>query len=103
MAKKDNNNKGTVSEIEKLMKTFESEEVKQFPSYFDFRLGWGGNGRIDTVPKLLRVIGVMAHHDWLKAMERGDAPPEDVSPCEGFFHYANLVEGLMESQKDEGK
>lgn len=95
------NKKSTMSEIEQLMKTFESEEVKQSPSYFDFRLGWGGTGKIDTVPKMLRVIGVMAHHDWLKAMERGDAPPEDVSPCEGFFHYANLVEGLMEGKNDD--
>ena len=95
------NKKSTMSEIEQLMKTFESEEVKQSPSYFDFRLGWGGTGKIDTVPKLLRVIGVMAHYDWLKAMERGDAPPEDVSPCEGFFHYANLVEGLMEGKNDD--
>ena len=93
--------KSTMSEIEKLMKTFESEDVKQNPSYFDFRLGWGGTGKIDTVPKLLRVIGVMAHYDWLKAMERGDVPAEDVSPCEGFFHYANLVEGLMEGENDD--
>lgn len=93
--------KSTMSEIEKLMKTFESEDVKQSLSYFDFRLGWGGTGKIDTVPKLLRVIGVMAHYDWLKAMERNEVPAEDVSPCEGFFHYANLVEGLMEGKNDD--
>lgn len=95
------NKKSTMSEIEQLMKTFESEDVKQVSSYFDFRLGWGGTGKIDTVPKLLRVIGVMAHYDWLKAMERNEVPAEDVSPCEGFFHYANLVEGLMEGKNDD--
>ena len=50
---------------------------------------------------MLRILGMVAHYDWMKAMERGDAPPEDVSPCEGFFHYANLVEGLMEGKNDD--
>lgn len=81
------------------MEMLEEEGVVQYPSYFDFRLGWAGDATLKSVPELLKVIGMMAHFDWEKAMERGDAPPEDVSPAEGFFHYAKLVEDLIDKKE----
>ena len=88
-------------EIESLSKVFEDGEVEQLPSYFDFRLGWGGGDTVKSAPELLRILGMVAHYDWLKAMERGDAPPEDVSPCEGFFHYAKTVEDLIDKNTSD--
>ena len=40
-----------------------------------------------------------AHKEWIKAMRRGDAPSEDVSPGEGFALCAKLIREVLPSKK----
>ena len=50
-----------------------------------WRIGWNICPKdINDVYSMLDELTKWSHESWLKAMENGDAPPEDVSPGEGF-------------------
>lgn len=56
---------------------------------------------------MLDKLAKEAHKSWIRAMKRGDAPPEDVSHGEGFAICSMLVKDLKNElkamKKDKGK
>jgi hypothetical protein len=85
-------NRKKIEEVSKI--DLDMAGVEQKPSYFDYRLGWqvDPKGGVSQIPDFLKVVGRMAHADWEAAIDRGDAPPEDISPWEGFAHLARKLE-----------
>ena len=62
-----------------------------------WRLGWEIYPEsIEDVYKYLEDAANWAHKMWLKAMEIGDAPPEDVSPGEGFLLAKRVIQEAIE-------
>ncbi len=65
-----------------------------------WRIGWEiAPKNIKELYKLLDKATAFCHEKWLAAMKSGDAPPEDVSPGEGFA----LVKILIQEAIAEGK
>ena len=68
-----------------------------------WRIGWEISPEsIEDVYKYLENAADWAHKMWQKAMESGDAPPEDVSPGEGFLLAKMLIQQAIEG-KTKGK
>ena len=65
-----------------------------------WRLGWEIYPKdIDELYTMLDNAAQECHRRWLKAMEVGDAPPEDVSPGEGFAHIKGLIQQAIEEAR----
>lgn len=65
-----------------------------------WRIGWSICPQdIDEVLKMIDSLAENAHTSWLKAIESGDAPNEDISPGEGFALCAKLIREEMEKNK----
>lgn len=65
-----------------------------------WRIGWSICPKdIDDLLKMLDKTAKEAHKSWLKAIEDGDAPNEDISPGEGFALCARLIQEEMEKNK----
>jgi len=64
-----------------------------------WRIGWSiAPGNIDEVYKILDDLTKWSHEKWLEAMKCGDAPPEDVSPGEGFLCLKNIIKEAVEGK-----
>lgn len=69
--------------------------------YEIWRIGWEIYPKdIDELYTMLDNAAQECHSRWLKAMEVGDAPPEDVSPGEGFARIKMLIQQAI---KNAGK
>ena len=65
-----------------------------------WRIGWNiAPADLADFAKMLERTAKAAHREWIKAMRRGDAPPEDVSPGEGFALCAKLIREVLPSKK----
>lgn len=65
-----------------------------------WRIGWNIYPKdVGELIKQIQQVAKKAHKEWIKAMKRGDAPAEDVSPGEGFAWCAKLVKELYQKQK----
>lgn len=65
-----------------------------------WRLGWEIYPEsIEDIYKYLDNAACWAHKMWLKAMETGDAPPEDVSPGEGFLLAKSIIQEAIAGKK----
>ena len=64
-----------------------------------WRMGWSIAPKdIDEVYKMLDDLAKWCHEKWLEAMKCGDAPPEDVSPGEGFMLIKNVIKEAVEGK-----
>lgn len=62
-----------------------------------WRIGWEiAPKNINQLYKLLDKATAFCHEKWLAAMKSGDAPPEDVSPGEGFALVKILIQEAIE-------
>lgn len=67
-----------------------------------FRVGWElYPKKIEDVYDLLDDISKWCHERWLEAMERGDAPPEDVSPGEGPILVKRVIQEAIGNNSNE--
>ena len=58
-----------------------------------WRIGWNIAPKdINEVYQMLDALAGDCHEAWLKAMECGDAPAEDVSPGEGFALVKKVIQ-----------
>ena len=65
-----------------------------------WRIGWEICPKdIDEIYTMLDNAAQECHRRWLKAMEAGDAPPEDVSPGEGFAMVKKVIQEAIENAK----
>ena len=65
-----------------------------------WRIGWNiAPVDLADFAKMLEQTAKAAHREWIKAMRRGDAPSEDVSPGEGFALCAKLIREVLPSKK----
>lgn len=65
-----------------------------------WRIGWNiMPADLADLAKMLDRAAKAAHREWIKAMRRGDAPPEDVSPGEGFALCARLIREVLPLKK----
>ena len=63
-----------------------------------WRMGWQIRPKdIREVYELLDNLTKWSHECWLKAMECGDAPPEDVSPGECWTWIKHLIKDAIEN------
>lgn len=61
-----------------------------------WRIGWSlAPDNLDELYQLLDEAAEKAHESWLKAMEEGDAPSEDVSPGEGFLVVKRVIQDAV--------
>ena len=61
-----------------------------------WRIGWNlAPDSLDELYQMLDKAAEKAHSDWLKAMDEGDAPPEDVSPAEGFLAVKKIIQDAV--------
>jgi hypothetical protein len=64
---------------------------------FLWRSGWGiCPENAEAVFDMFTSLSLKSHKEWLKAIGRGDAPPEDVSPAEGYLLCANMIRELID-------
>lgn len=64
-----------------------------------WRIGWDIAPKdINDVYQMLDALAGDCHEAWLKAMECGDAPPEDVSPAEGFALVKKVIQDAVEGK-----
>ena len=67
-----------------------------------WRIGWSiAPNDINDVYKMLDSLMRNCHEAWLKAMECGDAPNEDVSPGEGFALVKKVIQEAVEREEPE--
>ena len=67
-------------------------KLMQKACYDWWRIGWSICPKdIDDLLAMIDKTSKEAHRCWLKAIEDGDAPDEDVSPGEGFALCASLI------------
>ena len=63
-----------------------------------WRIGWNVAPKdLVELMKMFEKLAKRADREWIKAMKRGDAPPEDVSPGEGFALCAKLIRDELEA------
>lgn len=65
-----------------------------------WRIGWSlAPDNLDELYQMLDKAAEKAHNDWLKAIEDGDAPNEDVSPGEGFLLVKKIIQDAVDGQR----
>lgn len=95
---------------EKVWEAAQKSDKKKFDDYCDkliekaysdwWRIGWSICPEdINELLTTLDKAAEEAHKAWLEAIESGDAPPEDVSPGEGFALCAKLIREEMKKNK----
>ena len=68
-----------------------------------FRVGWDlYPKKIEDVYDLLDDISKWCHERWIEAMQRGDAPNEDVSPGEGPLLVKRVIQEEIAKCGKEG-
>ena len=68
-----------------------------------FRIGWEiYPKKIDDVYDLLDDVSNWCHERWIEAMQRGDAPNEDVSPGEGPLLVKKIIQEEIAKCGKEG-
>ena len=61
-----------------------------------WRIGWNlAPDNLDELYQMLDKAAEKAHSEWLKAIEDGDAPNEDVSPAEGFLAVKKIIQDAV--------
>ena len=66
-----------------------------------WRIGWQINVEdIDDVYACLDDLAKSSHERWIEAMKCGDAPPEDISPSEGFMHIKKVIQDSVEKKRE---
>lgn len=61
-----------------------------------WRIGWSlAPDNLDELYQMLDKAAEKAHESWLKAITEGDAPPEDVSPGEGFLIVKKIIQDAV--------
>lgn len=64
-----------------------------------WRIGWEIYPKdINDVYKMLDDLAKWCHEKWLEAMTCGEAPPEDVSPGEGFALVKKIIQEAVEGK-----
>lgn len=64
-----------------------------------WRIGWSLDpANLDELYQLLDKASEKAHNNWLKAIEDGDAPAEDISPGEGFLLVKKVIKEAVEGK-----
>ena len=67
-----------------------------------WRIGWNlAPDSLDELYQMLDKAAEKAHSDWLKAIEDGDAPAEDISPGEGFLAVKKVIQDAVDGKKKE--
>ena len=62
-----------------------------------WRLGWSiCPENAESISEMFKDFAVKADKEWRKAIGKGDAPPEDVSPGEGYALCSKLIEELID-------
>ena len=65
-----------------------------------FRIGWEiYPKKIEDVYDLLDDISTWCHERWIEAMQRGDAPNEDVSPGEGPMMVKKVIQDALKKKE----
>lgn len=65
-----------------------------------WRIGWNlAPNNLDELYQMLDRAAEKAHNDWLKAIEDGDAPNEDVSPAEGFLVVKKIIQDAINGKE----
>jgi hypothetical protein len=65
-----------------------------------WRIGWSlAPNSIDEIYHILDGAAKNAHEAWLKAMENGDAPAEDISPGEGFLLVKKIIQDAVNGKE----
>lgn len=65
-----------------------------------WRIGWNICPKsAEEVVNMIEYLAKSSHEAWVKAMKCGDAPPEDVSPGEGFAIAARLVKDAISKKE----
>ena len=63
-----------------------------------WRIGWNlAPDNLDELYQMLDKAAEKAHEAWLKAIEDGDAPAEDISPGEGFLVVKKVIQDAVNS------
>lgn len=66
-----------------------------------WRIGWSIAPKdINEVYALLDKAAQFCHEKWVEAMKSGDAPPEDVSPGEGFALLKQVIQDAVERKSN---
>lgn len=61
-----------------------------------WRMGWSLVPKdINDVYGLLDAMANWCHSQWLKAIDEGDAPAEDISPSEGFLLVKRIIQDAV--------
>lgn len=64
-----------------------------------WRIGWNVlPADLKDLSNMFERLAKKAHREWIKAMRRGDAPAEDISPGEGFALCAKLIRDELKSK-----
>ena len=64
-----------------------------------WKIGWSIYPKnIHDVLKMIDNLAKNAHDSWLKEVESGNVPPEDVSPGEGFALCAKIIRECLENK-----
>ena len=67
-----------------------------------FRVGWElYPKKIEDVYDLLDDISTWCNDRWIEAMQRGDAPSEDVSPGEGPMLVKKVIQDALKKKEEE--
>lgn len=65
-----------------------------------WRMGWSFAPKdINDVYGLLDDMAKWCHNQWFKAMDEGDASPEDVSPSEGILLIKQVIKDAVKGGK----
>lgn len=69
-----------------------------------WRIGWNIAPKdINDVYQMLDALAGDCHEAWLKAITEGDAPPEDISPGEGFALVKKVIQEAVEGKSNDGE
>ena len=61
-----------------------------------WRIGWSlAPNNLNELYQMLDKVAEKAHEAWLKAMDEGDAPNEDISPGEGFLLVKMIIQDAV--------
>jgi len=69
-----------------------------------WRIGWNFFPQnTDEIISVIDNVAQSAHKAWLEAMKCGDAPNEDISPCEGFLQASYLLKKALGKEEKKAK